>query len=147
VPTGFLERPELVTELAGCLEIAGEIDREIGSRVRSMCWHYLAPVKDQMSPDQKDVSALADQFDARTGYWATLEEEYPTLLKEIGALENTEPESVAPVKENWRQRCAVSARESLLASQKRLGETPRAWRALAAVRTAVESFLDLTKGK
>jgi CRISPR system Cascade subunit CasA len=147
VPTAFLEKPQLVTELAGCLEIAGDIDKEIGSRVRSMCWHYLAPVKDQMAPDQKDVSALADQLDARTGYWATLEEDYPTLLKEIGELENTEPESIAPVKENWRKRCAEAARDSLLASQKRLGETPRAWRALAAVRTTVESFSDLTKGK
>jgi CRISPR system Cascade subunit CasA len=143
VPTALLERPELVIELGGCMTIADEIASEVGRRVRSMCWHYLAPVKEQMSPDTKDVNALADQLDARTGYWATLEEAYPALLKDIGALASAEPEDVAPVKARWRERCTLAARDSLLASQKRLGETPRAWRALAAVRTGAESF-DLT---
>lgn len=144
LPAALLENPALVTELGAFLEIADEIASEVGRRVRSMCWHYLAPVKDQMSPDTKDVNAMADQLDARVGYWATLEEDYPQLLGDIGALRDTEPETVAPVKNGWRERCTIAARDALLASQKRLGETPRAWRALAAVRTSAESF-DLTQ--
>ena len=111
-----------MASLASAIEEANAFATELGRRTRSLCWHFLAPVKDQMAPDTKDVNALADQLDARQGYWAALEEHFPTLLERLGDLADTEPETVAPVRAWWAQFCAVGARESLLTSQKRLGE-------------------------
>lgn len=134
-PTAFLAREDLVGVLSARMADAAKMASDIGGRTRSMCWHYLSPVHGQMQPDSATVAKIADQLDARQMYWAALEEQYPKLLEDIGALPDTEPETLAALTTDWTVRCAEAARDALEAAQARLGETPRAWRALAAVST------------
>jgi CRISPR system Cascade subunit CasA len=140
LPATFLSDEKRVVELMGCMEDAKEVASEVGRRTRSLCWHFLAPVKDQMAPDTKDVNALADQLDARQGYWAGLEMGFPELLKRLAQMPDIEPTTVALVSDWWLQECRKQAKKSLEASQKRLGETPRAWRALASSSANFTAF-------
>ncbi len=135
LPTSFLAREDLVSILGARLADASQIDTEIGRRTRSMCWHYLAPVSGQMAPDSAEVNDLANQLDARQMYWARLEEHFPQLLEDLAALSDVEPETLAPVTAAWNARCATAARDAIETAQDRLGETPRAWRAVASVST------------
>lgn len=133
LPSALLVRENLVALLAARMSDASDVAKEIGHRTRSMCWHYLAPIHDQMKPDKANVNNLADQLDTRQIYWAHLETHFPGLLDDLGTLPDVEPETVAPVTIRWLELCWEAARDAFEASQSRLGETPRAWRAMAAV--------------
>lgn len=133
LPASLLVREDLVALLGARMSDASDMAREIGHRTRSMCWHYLAPIHDQMKPDKANVNSLANQLDARQIYWAHLESSFPGLLEDLAALPDVEPETVAPVTAQWLELCAEAARGAFETSQRRLGETPRAWRAMAAV--------------
>lgn len=142
LPIQLLARAELVAVLGARMAEASDTAIEIGRRTRSMCWHYLAPVHDQMKPDTANVNHLADQLDTRQTYWAQLESRFPQLLDDIALLPNTEPDTVTPLTSTWRACCADAARVALLTAQDRLGESPRSWRAVAAVSTYFNSWED-----
>jgi CRISPR system Cascade subunit CasA len=128
LPAAFLENEELVPTLSAQLEKADEIASLLWKRTRTLCWHFFAPVKEQMSPDTKNVSALAKQIDSRRTYWARLEGHLPELLQQIA-----DGKDAVSVAEWWEEQANAAATESMRSSIERLGPSPRAWRAAAAV--------------
>ena len=129
LPVAFLEDDELVAGLANRLAEAEELAGNLWKRIRSLCWHFLAPVKDMMQPDQKNVSALATQLDTRRTYWARLETFLPELLQRLAVASNDGTEAT----KWWGERRADAAEEAMKSAIERLGPSPRAWRAAAAV--------------
>jgi CRISPR system Cascade subunit CasA len=131
LPANYLENADFVVTLTEHLQKAEDWawkeKTSLWSRTRTLCWHFLSPVKDMMSPDPKNVSALAEQLDPRRTYWARLETCLPELLERIP--KGTADETAVW----WNERIAESATEALKSAIERLGATPRAWRAQAAI--------------
>jgi CRISPR system Cascade subunit CasA len=128
LPAAFLDEEALVATLSNQFKAADGTAELLWKRIRSLCWHFFAPVKDQMSPDTKNVSALAKQIDSRRTYWARLEAHLPELLRQIADGKET-----AEVAEWWEEQANTAATEAMHSAIERLGPSPRAWRAAAAV--------------
>jgi CRISPR system Cascade subunit CasA len=126
LPAAFLESEERVAELSNRLQAADDTVGLLWKRVRTLCWHFLCPVKEGMSPDPKNVSALADQIDPRRTYWARLENHLPELLERT-ARDDGDAAGW------WEDRANEAAGEALASAIERLGPSPRRWRAAAAV--------------
>jgi CRISPR system Cascade subunit CasA len=129
LPAAFLENEKLVSVLTARLQNAEETAILLWKRIRTVCWHFYAPVKDMMSPDTKNVSALAQQIDSRRTFWARIEGHLPELLQRIadaGANDTS-------VEKWWTQIINDAATEAQTAAVERLGPSPRAWRAAASI--------------
>jgi CRISPR system Cascade subunit CasA len=128
LPVAFLEKNELVSSLSNQFRKADEVAESLWQRIRSLCKYFFAPIKDQASPHKDNVSALAKQIDSRRTYWARLEGHLPKLLRLIADGKDT-----AAIAEWWEEQTNTAATEAMRSAIERLGPSPRAWRAAAAV--------------
>jgi CRISPR system Cascade subunit CasA len=137
LPAALLADADLMDALGGLLEGAEETGSLLRRRLSVVCRFFIAPDCDRpdgRKPKPEDVNALLRALDPETCYWARLEQHFYRLVEMLPCDEDA-------ATEQWQSAVARQARDAFREACGRLGDSPRALRAVARVSDSFSPHL------
>lgn len=143
LPLSLITSIDLQEQLGSLLQNAERAALMLNRRIRRIAKLYLSPDAEDpggRQADTEEISRVAKAMDSRPAFWARLEEHFYTLLEGLpndwdAAGAGWKPDEQMEASNAWRENIKKEAKRALEESIRSLGNTARAIKSIAKVRT------------